>query len=92
MVFRPISDLIPGQDEQILDLLRDLSDAIRDKDSGYFLGTIVLARNNKGTHFRYRWAAETRDGEHHHMRDPKLLFTGLGTKNGRRYSPRVFGT
>jgi Protein of unknown function DUF262/Protein of unknown function (DUF1524) len=38
-------------DEQILDLLRDLSDAIRDKDSEYFLGTIVLTKNNKGTHF-----------------------------------------
>jgi hypothetical protein len=38
-------------DEQITDLLRDLSDAIRDKDSEYFLGTIVLTKNNDGAHF-----------------------------------------
>lgn len=38
-------------DEQIADLLRDLSDAIRDKDAEYFLGTIVLTKNNEGTHF-----------------------------------------
>jgi hypothetical protein len=38
-------------DEQITDLLRDLSDAIRDKDSEYFLGTIVLTKNNEGSHF-----------------------------------------
>jgi Protein of unknown function DUF262/Protein of unknown function (DUF1524) len=38
-------------DEQIGDLLRDLSDAIRDEDSEYFLGTIVLTKNNEGSHF-----------------------------------------
>jgi hypothetical protein len=38
-------------DEQIGDLLRDLSDAIRDKDAEYFLGTIVLTKNNEGAHF-----------------------------------------
>lgn len=38
-------------DEQITDLLRDLSDAIRDRDGEYFLGTIVVTKNNEGTHF-----------------------------------------
>jgi Protein of unknown function DUF262/Protein of unknown function (DUF1524) len=38
-------------DEQITDLLRDLSDAIRDKDTEYFLGTIVVTKNNDGAHF-----------------------------------------
>ncbi len=38
-------------DEQIEDLLRDFADAIRDKDAEYFLGTIVLTKNNEGTHF-----------------------------------------
>lgn len=38
-------------DEQITDLLRDLSDAIRDKDAEYFLGTVVLTKNEEGSHF-----------------------------------------
>jgi hypothetical protein len=38
-------------DEQITDLLRDLSDAIRDKDMEYFLGTIVLTKNANDAHF-----------------------------------------
>jgi hypothetical protein len=38
-------------DEQISDLLRDLSDAIRDRDGEYFLGTIVVTKNNEGSHF-----------------------------------------
>src|SRR5438552_15669442 len=38
-------------DEQITDLLRDLSDAIRDKDAEYFLGTVVLTKNKEGSHF-----------------------------------------
>lgn len=38
-------------DEQIFDLLRDLYDAIQVKDAEYFLGTIVLTKNNEGAHF-----------------------------------------
>ena len=38
-------------DEQITDLLRDLSDAVRDKDGEYFLGTVVLTKNKEGSHF-----------------------------------------
>jgi hypothetical protein len=38
-------------DEQITELLRDLSDAIRNKDAEYFLGTVVLTKNKEGTHF-----------------------------------------
>jgi uncharacterized protein with ParB-like and HNH nuclease domain len=37
-------------DEQIIELLRDISDAIRNKDSEYFLGTVVLIKNNEGSH------------------------------------------
>ncbi|MDH4081165.1 MAG: DUF262 domain-containing HNH endonuclease family protein [Nitrospira sp.] len=38
-------------DEHITDLLRDLSDAIRYKDTEYFLGTVVFTKNNEGAHF-----------------------------------------
>lgn len=37
-------------DEQIGELLRDLSDAIRNKDSEYFLGTVVLTKHQGGEH------------------------------------------
>ena len=37
-------------DEQIEELLRDLSDAIRQKDAEYFLGTIVLTKHSAGQH------------------------------------------
>ncbi|MHB1706896.1 MAG: DUF262 domain-containing protein, partial [Acidithiobacillus sp.] len=37
-------------DEQIEELLRDLSDAIRQKDAEYFLGTVVLTKNQSGPH------------------------------------------
>jgi hypothetical protein len=35
-------------DDQIEDLFKDLSDAIRRKDVDYFLGTVVLTTNNEG--------------------------------------------
>lgn len=37
-------------DEQIEELLRDLSDAMREKDAEYFLGTVVLTKNKTGQH------------------------------------------
>jgi len=37
-------------DEQITELLRDLSDAIRRKEAEYFLGTVVLTKNNDREH------------------------------------------
>ena len=37
-------------DEQIEELLRDLSDAMREKDAEYFLGTVVLTKNQAGQH------------------------------------------
>lgn len=37
-------------DEQIEELLRDLSDAMRNKEVEYFLGTIVLTRHQAGQH------------------------------------------
>lgn len=35
-------------EEQIEELLRDLSDAMRQKDAEYFLGTVVLTKNSAG--------------------------------------------
>lgn len=37
-------------DEQIAELLRDLSDAMRNKESEYFLGTVVLTKHQAGLH------------------------------------------
>lgn len=37
-------------DEQIGELLRDLSDAMRNKDAEYFLGTVVLTKHQAGQH------------------------------------------
>ncbi|ARU21636.1 6-hexanolactone hydrolase [Ralstonia solanacearum] len=37
-------------DEQIEELLRDLSDAMRNKESEYFLGTVVLTKHQAGHH------------------------------------------
>lgn len=37
-------------DEQIEELLRDLSDAMREKEAEYFLGTVVLTKNKAGQH------------------------------------------
>jgi hypothetical protein len=37
-------------DEQIEELLRDLSDAMREKDAEYFLGTVVLTKHQDGQH------------------------------------------
>jgi len=37
-------------DEQIGELLRDLSDAMREKDAEYFLGTVVLTKHQAGQH------------------------------------------
>ncbi len=51
IVVPPYQRAYSWTDEQITDLLRDLSDAIRSKDSEYFLGTIVLTKNNEGSHF-----------------------------------------
>jgi hypothetical protein len=37
-------------DEQIEELLRDLSDAMREKEAEYFLGTVVLTKHQAGQH------------------------------------------
>lgn len=37
-------------DEQVEDLLKDLSDAIRERNAEYFLGTVVLTTNKDGPH------------------------------------------
>ena len=37
-------------DEQIEELLRDLSDAMREKEAEYFLGTVVLTKHEAGQH------------------------------------------
>lgn len=37
-------------DEQVEDLLKDLSDAIRERSAEYFLGTVVLTTNKDGPH------------------------------------------
>ncbi len=37
-------------DEQITELLRDFADAIRTKEAEYFLGTVVLTKNNEREH------------------------------------------
>lgn len=37
-------------DEQVEDLLKDLSDAIRERTAEYFLGTVVLTTNKDGPH------------------------------------------
>lgn len=37
-------------DEQVEDLLKDLSDAIREKNAEYFLGTVVLTTKKDGPH------------------------------------------
>ena len=37
-------------DEQIGELLRDLSDAMREKEAEYFLGTVVLTKHQAGQH------------------------------------------
>ena len=37
-------------DEQIEELLRDLSDAMRGKEAEYFLGTVVLTKHHAGQH------------------------------------------
>lgn len=37
-------------DEQVEDLFKDFSDAIRERNSEYFLGTVVLTTNKDGPH------------------------------------------
>lgn len=37
-------------DEQVEDLFKDISDAIRERNAEYFLGTVVLTTNKDGSH------------------------------------------
>lgn len=48
IVVPPYQRAYSWNDEQIDELLRDLSDAIRQKDTEYFLGTIVLTKHQAG--------------------------------------------
>lgn len=50
IVVPPYQRAYSWTDEQIEELLRDLSDAIRHKDAEYFLGTIVLIKHQAGQH------------------------------------------
>src|SRR6478609_3643767 len=50
IVVPPYQRAYSWTDEQIEELLRDLSDAIREKDAEYFLGTVVLTKIQAGQH------------------------------------------
>jgi len=76
-------------DEQITDLLRDLSDAIRDKDTEYFLETIVLTKNTDGAHFVID--GQQRLATVSIIICPELLSSGRGQRTGRRHPSGVFG-
>ena len=50
IVVPPYQRAYSWTDEQIGDLLRDLSDAMRQKDAEYFLGTVVLTKHQSNQH------------------------------------------
>lgn len=50
IVVPPYQRAYSWTDEQIEELLRDLSDAMREKDAEYFLGTVVLTKHQAGQH------------------------------------------
>lgn len=50
IVVPPYQRAYSWTDEQIEELLRDLSDALRVTEAEYFLGTVVLTRNQAGQH------------------------------------------
>jgi len=50
IVVPPYQRAYSWTDEQIEELLRDLSDAMREKEAEYFLGTVVLTKHQAGQH------------------------------------------
>lgn len=50
IVVPPYQRAYSWTDEQIEELLRDLSDAMRQKDAEYFLGTVVLTKHQSSQH------------------------------------------
>lgn len=50
IVVPPYQRAYSWADEQVEDLLKDFSDAIRERNAEYFLGTVVLTTNKDGPH------------------------------------------